>query len=193
VGLKYHYDWIIASHVIEHVPDLITFFQQCEILLKGNGHLSLVIPDKQFCFDYFNPTSTTGEFLDAYHDKRIRPTPGKVFDHFANACKRGGKSAWGSNDIGEFELIHNIEQARNLWRISKDTKDYIDSHCWRFTPESFKLIINDFKLLGLINFDIFLDFPTVGCEFYVTLGNYGLKKTSQNRIIDLQAIKDNCI
>lgn len=27
VGLKYHYDWIIASHVIEHVPDLITFFQ----------------------------------------------------------------------------------------------------------------------------------------------------------------------
>jgi hypothetical protein len=106
---------------------------------------------------------------------------------------KGGKGAWGSNDIGEFELIHTISQASNLWRNSQDTNDYIDSHCWRFTPESFKLVINDFKLLGLINFDIFLDFPTVGCEFYVTLGNYGVEKTFQNRIVDLKTIKENCI
>ena len=193
VGFKYHYDWLIASHVIEHIPDLITFIQQCEILLNATGHLSLVIPDKQFCFDYFNPTSTTGEFLDAYHEKRVRPTPGKVFDHFANACKRGGKGAWGSDEIGEFELIHSIAQASNLWKIAQETNDYIDSHCWRFTPESFKLVINDLTLLGLINFDVYLDFPTVGCQFFVTLDKNRLKKTSHNRLINLQAIKDNSI
>ena len=88
------YDWIIASHVIEHIPDLISYFQQCEALLKPDGILSLIIPDKRYCFDYFSPISTTGNLLDAYAEKRVRPSHGQVFDHFANASKRKGNIAW---------------------------------------------------------------------------------------------------
>ncbi len=87
------YDWIIASHVIEHVPDLISFLQQCAVLLKPEGKLSLVIPDKRYCFDYFNPVSSTGQLLDAYEQKRIRPSPGQIFDHLSNASSRSGKIA----------------------------------------------------------------------------------------------------
>jgi SAM-dependent methyltransferase len=57
------YDWIIASHVIEHVPDFISYLQQCEELLKPYGILSLVIPDKRYCFDYFSSSSSTGNML----------------------------------------------------------------------------------------------------------------------------------
>jgi hypothetical protein len=65
IGKTGCYDWIIASHVIEHTPNLISFLQQCEVLLKADGILSLVIPDKRYCFDYFSTTSTTGHVLDA--------------------------------------------------------------------------------------------------------------------------------
>lgn len=34
IGSSECYDYIIASHVIEHIPDLISFFQSCEVLLK---------------------------------------------------------------------------------------------------------------------------------------------------------------
>jgi SAM-dependent methyltransferase len=48
IGKKNCYDWIIASHVIEHVPDFISYLQQCEALLKSDGILSLIIPDKRY-------------------------------------------------------------------------------------------------------------------------------------------------
>ena len=187
------YDWIIASHVIEHVPDLITFFQQCEALLKKDGRLSLVVPDKRYCFDHFNSVTSTGEFLDAYGEKRSRPSPGKVFDHFSNACKRGGKIAWNSTEAGQFELIHSSEQARSLWQQARTTLDYIDTHCWRFTPESFRLVLSDFVLLGLTSFEMVKNFETIGCEFYVTLGKNGTIAKVSDRLASLQARKSSDI
>jgi predicted SAM-dependent methyltransferase len=195
IGKTGVYDWIIASHVIEHVPDLITFLQQCEALLKPEGRLSLVVPDKRYCFDHFNPYSSSGEFLDAYEEKRSRPSVGKVFDHFANACKRGGKIAWSSAETGPFELIHSTEQARSLWNQARSTDTYIDTHCWRFTPESFRLVLADFTRLELVGLEVVKEFSTVGCEFYVALGKTDdsllSKELDQDRLGVLQARKNS--
>lgn len=100
IGKKHCYDWIIASHVAEHLPDLIAFLQQCEELLKPKGVLSLVIPDKRYCFDYFQPLSTTGMLLDAYAEQRTRPSQGQIFDFFANAATCKGAIAWSENQLG---------------------------------------------------------------------------------------------
>lgn len=47
------YDIIAASHVIEHVADLIEFLNDCSKLLKDNGKVKFIIPDKRYEFDYF--------------------------------------------------------------------------------------------------------------------------------------------
>ena len=91
IGAQGRYDYIIASHVIEHVPDLVSFFSQCTTLLKPDGVLSLVIPDKRYCFDYFRWPSSTGDLLQAFTEKRIRHNPGTVFDHVSNRVKMGGR------------------------------------------------------------------------------------------------------
>ena len=171
IGKTSCYDWIIASHVIEHMPDIISFFQQCEVLLKPSGILSLVIPDKRFCFDYFSPISSTGNVLDAYAEKRTRPSHGQVFDHFANSVKRNGKITWSSEmQNGPNELIHTFAQAKALYAQSISSDQYIDTHCWRFTPANFGLIISDLITLDLISLDIKDEFETSGCEFFVSLG-----------------------
>ena len=54
------YDYIIASHVIEHSTDIIGFLQQCSKLLKPTGVLSLIIPDKRYCFDYLRLDPSAG-------------------------------------------------------------------------------------------------------------------------------------
>ncbi|ESS71597.1 hypothetical protein MGMO_94c00120 [Methyloglobulus morosus KoM1] len=171
VGQEECYDWIIASHVIEHTPDMITFLKECERLLKPNGVLSLVIPDKRYCFDYFNPVTWTGELLDAYEQRRKRPSPGKVFEHYAGASKRNGHIAWGQGDTdtGTFSLLHNIDQARDEWEMARTTTEYMDVHNWRFTPSSFRLILADLQTLGLTGLSVAKEFDTVGCEFHVTL------------------------
>jgi len=170
VGKTACYDYIIASHVIEHVPDLISFLQQCEALLKPGGTLSLVIPDKRYCFDHFDSVTQTGEVLDAWANKRKRPSPGKVFDHIANAAKKNGNIAWNDNSNGLIELVHELQDAKNLWLHASNHMDYIDVHCWRFVPASFRLILNDLQFLKLVGLEVLTEFDTVGCEFFMSLG-----------------------
>lgn len=170
IGAKSCYDWIIASHVIEHVPDLVSFLRQCESLLKPGGKLALVIPDKRYCFDCLSGVTSTGELLDAYAEKRTRPSPGKVFDHIARASRRGAAVAWARGAPGELEFIHEFAQAREMWSRAAATSEYIDVHCWRFTPASFHLLLSDLQGLGLTDLGVLHVFPPAGCEFYVTLG-----------------------
>jgi predicted SAM-dependent methyltransferase len=190
IGETSCYDWIIASHVIEHVPDFISYLQQCEALLKPDGILSLVIPDKRYCFDYFSSSSSTGNVLDAYAEKRVRPSHGQVFDHIANASKRNGNIAWGADGLGGAdELVHTFAEAQAHWIKSVSTTDYIDVHCWRFTPASFCLLISDLQGLGLIGLKIQKDFDTTGCEFYVSLSKKRCYAMKSDRLSTLKSRK----
>jgi len=190
VGSTHCYDWIIASHVIEHVPDLISYLQQCEKLLKLKGVLSLVIQDKRYCFDYFSSISSTGNVLDAYAERRIKPSPGQIFDQFSNASKRNGDISWSADAKGGAdELSYTFSEAQDYWQKSISTADYIDAHCWRLTPAFFRLLIADLQALGLISFEIKAEFDTVGCEFYVSLGKREGAFMEKDRLDALQAIK----
>lgn len=171
IGQTASYDWIISSHVIEHIPDVITHLQQCAALLKPTGRMSLVIPDMRYCFDALGSINTTGDFLDAYTQKRKRPSPGAIFDHFASACQRNDKITWDATEpIRSQALMHDLADAKALWQRAYDSAEYIDTHCWRFTPASFQLLIYDLQFLGLLPLQIIGFFETSGCEFYATLG-----------------------
>ncbi|NTW99704.1 MAG: methyltransferase domain-containing protein [Geobacteraceae bacterium] len=186
VGNKGCYDWIIASHVIEHVPDPISFLQQCQQLLKPTGYLSLIIPDKRACFDYFNAISMTGSLLDAYYEKRTRPSPGQLFDYFMKTCKCYGNIAWEIGRTGQYELLHDLGIADDFMRQSL-VGTYVDAHCWRYTPESFRLLVSEFNDLDLIKMHIVREEVVDGCEFYVTLGLTNSKVTA-NRLAVLEKI-----
>lgn len=193
IGHTQYYDWIIASHVIEHVPDFISFIQECGHLLKPNGILSLVIPDKRFCFDYFQELTSTGSIIDANLHKRVRPSAGQVFDHFSNAVSNKGRIAWSANESSEnFELLHDEDQSQHAKSQAQLEGSYIDVHCWRFIPESFRLIMSDLKLLGYVDLEIIAAFPTDGCEFYISLGKPSFKSKQSNHTINeprLNALK----
>jgi SAM-dependent methyltransferase len=191
IGKTACYDWIIASHLIEHVPDLISFLQQCEALLKPSGILSLVIPDKRYCFDYFSLSSATGNVLDAYAEKRVKPSPGQVFDHFSNESKRNGKITWSAADWGGAnELVNAFSKAKEIWKRSVlASGEYIDTHCWKFTPASFRLMVSDLVNLDLINLEIKKEFDTSGCEFYASLGRKNSSPVELDRLNVLQTRK----
>jgi 2-polyprenyl-3-methyl-5-hydroxy-6-metoxy-1,4-benzoquinol methylase len=66
---------LIASHVLEHVPDPIAFFQSPATLLHPKqGSIRLALPDRRLCFDLFRPASTTGRVLAAHRGDGSRHT-----------------------------------------------------------------------------------------------------------------------
>ncbi|MBO3276233.1 methyltransferase domain-containing protein [Pseudomonas schmalbachii] len=167
---KDYYDWIIASHVIEHTPDLVSFLQQCEIMLKPGGILCLAIPDHRYCFDIFRPTSTPGEVIQAYVEKRRRHSLSAIWDHFSMITRKGETVAWHKGHSGNFNFIHpSLDDAKRMLAFAQESDEYIDVHNWKFTPSSFKLILHDIQSLNYTSFNIKSFFATEGCEFIVQL------------------------
>ncbi|GAB1392828.1 hypothetical protein MASR1M60_09910 [Rhodocyclaceae bacterium] len=183
------FDFIIASHVIEHITDIIGFLQQCSKLLCPTGVLSLIIPDKRYCFDYFRFPSSTGDALQAYLEKRKRHPPGVIFDHFASCCSLNQNIAWGKNYPGTLELIHSVDYAQEVMNSATSQGQYFDCHQWRFTPSSFKLIMQDLQNLGLIDLGEVISFDSEGCEFHTTLS----KSFERNQLDRLTLLKQTLL
>lgn len=187
-GKRKYYDWIIASHVIEHTPDLIGFINDCDAILKDDGVLSLAIPDKRYCFDHYRAITGIAKVIDTHLNQATVHSPGTVVDYFLNIVSQSGKIAWDSQTTGTYNLIHSIPEVRQIMNNLIQNNAYLDVHGWCFVPHSFRLMIHDLFHLGLIPFQEVDFYPTEGCEFYVTLGRKG-KGTKQSRLEMLQAIE----
>lgn len=164
------YDFIYASHVIEHIPDPIRFFQGCNALLKPEGKLLLVVPDKRRCFDALRSLTSAGDFLNAYYGADRHHTPGNAFDFYANGATMNGGGIWESDWKGRMEFFQPIDRALELFRSAEKSGNYVDIHAWRFTPTSFRLILRDLADIGLIELREIVTVPTNRFEFYVAAG-----------------------
>ncbi|MBN8994959.1 MAG: methyltransferase domain-containing protein [Rhizobiales bacterium] len=142
------YDYVIASHVIEHLPDLAGFLESCHALLKPTGVLALAVPDKRACFDFYQPVSTAGQVIDAHLRKATRPSPGAVFDNAAYRASSEGRIAWPLGSRDPVQLDGDTTWAVHGLRQAVESDRYIDVHVWRFVPSSFRLMLADLAAAG---------------------------------------------
>jgi len=174
VDRRGYYDYIIASHVIEHTTDMLGFLKDCQALLKEDGVLVLAVPDKRRCFDVFQPLTSTGMTLQAHLERRTRHTPGQMFDFIAYNALRDGASGWTFRADGPLTFAHDLAFARYGFERALSSPIYVDAHAWRFTPSSFRLILNDLYEGGhlLLRERFFHESDTL--EFFVSLSRRGL-------------------
>jgi len=169
-GKKTYYDYIIASHIIEHTCDLVGFLRDCSDMLKENGILSLAIPDKRYCFDYLRPVTGISKAIDSHINRSAVHTPGNVYEYISKICKSGTDIAWTSpHPPVMIKPVHSIHDAKNVYNESLIQSEYIDIHNWVFTKSSFELLIYDLNCLGFIDMRIAASFDTSEHEFIVSL------------------------
>src|SRR5215467_1869081 len=148
VGAEHVFDWIIASHVIEHILCLITFLKNCEAVLKENGALSLIIPDKRYCFDLYREKTGLSSVLDACREKRKIHSPGTAAEYFLSVVTKNGHIAWSQGTEGETRFVHGLSDAKQAMAGIENDGAFLDLHSWVFTPYSFRLLIEDLHQLG---------------------------------------------
>ena len=190
-GRPNYYDWIIASHVVEHIPDLIEFMKDCDSILNENGVLSLAVPNSNCCFDFFRPISGISKVIDAHHQKSKIHSPGTAVEHVLNVSSRDGQTTWNRKFSlqGDFGFYHSVKDARQAMEAAKaHHHHYQDFHAWCFSPHSFRLLVYDLFCLGLIPLREISFFPTSGFEFFITLGRNG-SGPAKNRLEMLKAVK----
>ena len=172
-GKTKYYDWIVASHVVEHMPDLIAFLQQCDHVMKDTGVLSLVVPDMRYCFDHFRPLASLSSVIDRHMRNEERHSPGTAAEFYLNAVSRGDNILWSKKSTDDFQLAHGLDDALRAMEQVQQGGAYEDYHSWCFVPHSFRLMIQDLHDLDLIPFRELEFFPTAGYEFFISLSRAG--------------------
>lgn len=180
------FDTLIASHVIEHIPDFISFLKSAERLLAPHGVISLAIPDPRYCFDYFKPRSTTGDVLEAYALRRTGHSVRALWNHAAYSVDMDGTGAWGQHPVARPTLVSPFAEAAalsvDLLRESGG-EPYRDCHTWAFTPAGLTLIMLELAQLRLVDWHIDSLHGPNGCEFIVYL------RRGIDRIVDPEQLE----
>jgi hypothetical protein len=165
--------WIIASHVIEHTPCLVTFLRDCQSILEPDGVLALAVPDKRYCFDCLRERSSIARVIDVFEAGAARPTTGAAADHYLNVATLGGRTSWRWALGRRLRHFHTADAAAAAVAAHRGGDGYVDLHNWVFTPAMMRLLLEDLRRLGYIGLREVGFHPTRGHEFFISLSPRG--------------------
>lgn len=146
-------DYVLNSHVVEHVPDLVTWLGEIHAVLRPGGSLRMAIPDRRYTFDILRTESTLADALDAYVRRARIPLPRAILDHYLHVTSMSAIDAWnGRLDPARLTPTHLAAEALDIAERSFATGHYQDTHCWVFTPVSFARLCADLARLDRLDF-----------------------------------------
>ena len=155
------FDYVVASHVVEHVPDLITWLAEIASVLKSTGSLRLAAPDRRFTFDYLRNESRLHDVLDAYLNKQRRPSSRQILENCDLCREVDYQEAWqGELDTSKLRPKSSVVAGLDLARQSLSNGTYFDMHCWIFTPRSFCELMQRLAELDLLTLKCDTFIPT---------------------------------
>jgi SAM-dependent methyltransferase len=169
-GLQF--DYVLASHVIEHVPNPIGWLREIGSVLRDGGILSLAIPDKRYTFDFNRELTSLGALVESYLQDRRRPSTRDVFDHRFLVGNVDTAQAWKGELRPEHVVpIASLESAWEQAQLNERSPQYRDVHVTIVTPTSFLQLLGNINRLGLLDFSLvdFVDTQPDDLEFIVTL------------------------
>jgi SAM-dependent methyltransferase len=166
------FDYVIASHVIEHIANPVQWLLDIAEVLTEDGKVSLIIPDRRFTFDHFRTTSSTGELLDAYLAGRTQAAPGQVYDHIANAAEVEPAAIWRGEAIVKRPVHgHTAKEGLRVASLVSAGEAPPDIHVFTYTPWSFARSLRELMALAILPYTVSSFTPTGrnGMEFHVIL------------------------
>jgi SAM-dependent methyltransferase len=165
------FDWAVASHVVEHVPDMIGWLADMADVLVDDGRLLLVVPDRRYSFDARRPRTTVGQLLQAHESRDQRPSIRAVYDHFSDAVAISAQEAWAGRVPDIEARVHDRRYVGEVLQRFHESSEYIDCHVWVFTPREFVQQLAELAERGLLDFVVETVLPTEpgDLEFFVTL------------------------
>lgn len=166
VGADAPFDYVIASHVIEHIPDPVGWIAEVAAVLPPGGIFSLVIPDKRYSFDINREITHVSDVVDAYLRNLRQPSYRQAYDFYSKAIAGmvDADFLWvGVADYSATIPAHVDDAdvaALEACRRMKEKNEFVDVHCHVFTPDSFLALFAKLARLDLIDFEVASFFPT---------------------------------
>jgi hypothetical protein len=167
------YDYVFASHVVEHVPDVIGWLDQLASVLADGGKVCLAIPDKRLCFDVNRGLTQMSDLVDAHLRGLHAPSYRQIYDFHSQMVAVDAGALWAGT--ADYAGVWRDDLDPDAWayELCERARDgeYVDGHCHVFTPASFLDLYARLVALDLIAYRIFRFVPSLPgtIEFRVVL------------------------
>lgn len=146
-------DYVVAVHVVEHVPDLLGWLLELGEILTDAGQIRLIVPDRRYTFDILRAESRMADVLDAFARRARVPSPRMVADFVLSFRPVSAAEVWFRGlDPKALPPVHTVETALGMARRAAEG-EYLDVHCWAFTPRSFAEVMRDLAAAGLLAYE----------------------------------------
>lgn len=160
-GTDMKFDYIVSSHVLEHMPNPIDYLFDITTILNENGKVCLLLPDKEFTFDHYRENSSIADWFDVYKRGEENNIPRLFLD--AELCKVNENDYikyWNKT----FSKYPNHDISTVLEKYDDFINDFdnsnYDGHYWVFTDRSFLGILANLIRLNILPYKVVSFFPT---------------------------------
>ncbi|QNT77634.1 methyltransferase domain-containing protein [Entomobacter blattae] len=169
------FDYVFASHVAEHVPNLVGWMEEIREVLKPQGELRLVIPDARYSFDMNRQLTRLADLMAAWMKNLRYPDTSMVLDFALNKITDSEVDlpALFTGPLKGKDLHAQFPFSEVLmWgQRTLNPHHYEDVHCWVLTPRHFAQLmipLAENNILHLACAD-FVDSDPPGFEFILHL------------------------
>lgn len=183
-------DYVIASHVLEHIPDMIGWLKEVHKVLRLGGFLSLALPCKSQCFDYYRNDTTVSDVVDAYLRGAKKPSPKAIFDHLSLGVTNDGKLSWaGQPDEEKLKNINSLKYALEVAQKAYENNIYQDAHCWTFSLKSLAILLRNLIEINLFNFKVAEFYSVTRHEFFITFQSVKLNDSPETKLEQFRSLR----
>ena len=144
--------YVFCSHVLEHVPNLISTLQHLETILVAGGVVLCAYPDRRFTFDINREQTDYRELVERFKRDTTKPDPKTVYDYFLNYRTVKVGKIWQELEGAVSEPVYTRAYAQLMADLSKET--YVDVHCNIFTDSEFVQIIECLKNDNMLSLEV---------------------------------------
>lgn len=162
-----HFDYVVSSHVIEHIPDPLGHLISVS---KISDSYYFILPDHFYCFDHFKRPSSFLELIEAYMDKRRIHTKHISLEDKLMRTHNDPIRHW-NNDHGECPKFDPEKLNKTIDLIQSYKKDaLVNAHGWKFRPALFEQFLKMINEAGILKCE-YKVIPTAKNDFsfYVSL------------------------
>lgn len=146
------YDYIVSSHVLEHIPDMLGHLIEVSNSINGDGKYVVVLPNARGSGEYFRRLSDVSDVIDCFFRAKRGSTPKQNWEYLRSIVHYKEGSKFEGKFLDDFIRCHTDREA--IDDVVRCQREYVDVHCWAFTCESFVSILNELLALGLSPFEV---------------------------------------
>jgi SAM-dependent methyltransferase len=147
------FDYAIASHVMEHVPDPLGWVNELLSVMDPGGIVALFLPNRRTCMDFNRNPTTFAQVVEWWATRPALPTVGQIADFVGHSgwAPPGEAMQWADGRPANLRRSYSDVDVVNFAELMCTAPQYIDVHCSVWEPDRFVDVFRRAAKHGLLN------------------------------------------